>query len=89
MSDEEYAPSLVDQDGRTSCCGAYTSIFMDDGVEYCKACYEPIQGVYDTPRYTVDLDNPSAGAVEQPIDEARARRNWALDQRHQSWGDQS
>ena len=29
-------------DGTTTCCGAYTSISVDDGVEYCKACFEGV-----------------------------------------------
>lgn len=29
-------------DGTTTCCGAYTSIFMDDGTEYCKGCYQEV-----------------------------------------------
>lgn len=45
---------LVDEDGLTSCCHAYTSIFIDDQVEYCKGCYRPVTGyigsaVFDMP----------------------------------------
>jgi hypothetical protein len=32
----------VNKDGVTSCCDCYTSIFIDDGVEYCKGCYEEV-----------------------------------------------
>lgn len=39
--------TIVKADGTTTCCGAYTSIFIDDGVEYCKACYREVDG-YDT-----------------------------------------
>jgi hypothetical protein len=39
----------VDADGRTSCCGAYSSIHMDDGVEYCKCCYGSVTGYTHTP----------------------------------------
>lgn len=31
--------TTVNDDGITACCQAYTSIFTDDGVEYCKCCY--------------------------------------------------
>ena len=33
----------VNEEGRTSCCGAMTSI-DEYGVEYCKKCYLPITG---------------------------------------------
>ena len=36
--------TLIRDDGTTTCCNAYTSIFMDDGVEYCKACFSDIEG---------------------------------------------
>ncbi len=45
----------VDDDGRTSCCGAYTSIHMDDGVEYCKCCYGEVGYGSITERITFDL----------------------------------
>ncbi len=35
---------IVRADGTTTCCDAYTSIFLDDGVEYCKACYRDVVG---------------------------------------------
>lgn len=39
---EVTAPRSVNADGITNCCGAYTSIFIDDQTEYCKCCYETI-----------------------------------------------
>lgn len=45
-------------DGRTTCCGAFSTISADDGVEYCKKCYRPVEGYIDeaveAPRYAVD-----------------------------------
>lgn len=35
-------PRTVNAEGITSCCGAYTSIFIDDGMEYCKECFETV-----------------------------------------------
>lgn len=35
--------AALNEKGRTSCCGAYTSISTDDGVEYCKNCYEAVE----------------------------------------------
>lgn len=37
---------IVANDGTTTCCGAYTTIFIDDGTEYCKCCREDVEG-YD------------------------------------------
>ena len=37
---------LVREDGRTTCCEAFTSIFIDDGLEYCKACFESVEGLH-------------------------------------------
>lgn len=34
--------TIVRADGTTTCCDAFTTIYVDDGVEYCKACYEPV-----------------------------------------------
>lgn len=50
-----YTQASVDADGRSSCCGAFTSIHMDDGSEYCKCCYGSITGGELTPRTTVRL----------------------------------
>ena len=36
---------LISNAGITTCCGAYTSIFIDDGVEYCKCCYRGVDGL--------------------------------------------
>lgn len=36
--DENTLTPLGD-DGITLCCDAYSSIFTDDGTEYCKCCY--------------------------------------------------
>lgn len=49
-------------DGRTTCCGAFTSISMDDGVEYCKACYAAVEGTASA-RTKVELprDRGAAG----------------------------
>lgn len=30
-------------DDRSVCCGAYTSIFTDDGTEYCKCCFAEVR----------------------------------------------
>lgn len=35
-------PIIVRADGTTTCCDAFTTIYMDDGVEYCKSCYEEV-----------------------------------------------
>jgi hypothetical protein len=35
---------LVNPNGTTTCCGAFTSIFIDDEVEYCKACFNAVDG---------------------------------------------
>jgi hypothetical protein len=40
-------PTLVLPDGRTTCCQAYTTIFIDDHSEYCKKCKEDVQGIAD------------------------------------------
>ena len=37
-----FTPTIVRADGTTTCCGAYSTIYVDDGVEYCKACYQPV-----------------------------------------------
>ena len=37
---------IVTYDGTTRCCGAYTTIFIDDGTEYCKCCGRDVDG-YD------------------------------------------
>lgn len=47
--------TVVDGDGRTACCGAYTSIFIDDGTEYCKCCYGSVTGGEETERITLVL----------------------------------
>lgn len=31
-------------DGTTTCCDAYSTIFIDDGIEYCKGCGNDIEG---------------------------------------------
>lgn len=33
---------VVNADGRTDCCDAYTTISPEDGVEYCKGCYREV-----------------------------------------------
>lgn len=38
------APVIVNKDFTTTCCGAYTTIFIDDGMEYCKCCYRNVEG---------------------------------------------
>jgi hypothetical protein len=48
-----YDTTVVDDDGFTACCGAYTSIFADDGVEYCKCCYGSVTGGAETVVYSV------------------------------------
>lgn len=42
-------------EGTTTCCGAYTSIFEDDGVEYCKACFDAVEDYIDTPATTITI----------------------------------
>lgn len=54
---------IVKPDGTTTCCGAFTSIFMDDESEYCKCCYRTVTGyegsaVFDMP---VTLQLPPEG----------------------------
>ena len=44
MSKPTHTPVLVRRDGTTTCCDAFTSIFVDDGLEYCKACFRDIEG---------------------------------------------
>ena len=34
-----YNHAQVNADGITACCGAHSSIFTDDGSEYCKCCF--------------------------------------------------
>lgn len=48
-------PSVVDSDGITACCAAYTSIAIDDGTEYCKCCYAEISGGAITERTTITV----------------------------------
>lgn len=36
--------TLVRDDGTTTCCDAYSTIFIDDGVEYCKGCGNDVDG---------------------------------------------
>lgn len=36
-------------DGTTTCCDAYSTVFVDDGIEYCKGCGNDIAG-YVWPR---------------------------------------
>lgn len=45
MSEREPARvSLVRKDGTTTCCDAYSTVFTDDGIEYCKGCGNDIVG---------------------------------------------
>lgn len=59
----ERLPRLVKPDGRTTCCGAFSTIDVDSGDEFCRACYETIDGHVDPEatarRYVVDLGEPS------------------------------
>jgi hypothetical protein len=34
-----YNVSTFDAEGVTACCGAFYSVFSDDGSLYCKCCY--------------------------------------------------
>jgi len=48
-------PTHVGEDGRTSCCQAFTSISMDDQTEHCKKCFRAVDGyvgdaVYELPK---------------------------------------
>lgn len=45
----------VDEDGRTACCGAFSSIFADDGSEYCKCCFGSVTAGEITERIVVDI----------------------------------
>jgi hypothetical protein len=62
---------LVDDEGLTSCCQAYTSIFIDDEVEYCKCCGRDVTGylgnaVFDMPvRYKSSYDGCLSGEWRQ------------------------
>jgi len=38
----ETKATFVREDGTTTCCNAYTSIFEDDHTEYCKSCFEGV-----------------------------------------------
>lgn len=51
--------STVKADGRTTCCNAFTSISMEDGVEYCKACYQEVAN--PGPRFELDLALATCG----------------------------
>lgn len=31
-------------DGTTTCCNAYSTVFTDTGIEYCKGCGNDIEG---------------------------------------------
>lgn len=50
----------VDGDGRTSCCGAFTSISTGDGVECCRCCYAEVTARVEQPtdRTTFDIETP-------------------------------
>jgi hypothetical protein len=56
------APVIVANDGTTTCCGAYTTIFIDDGTEYCKCCREDVEG-YDM---TLPTGRPVASPTTRP-----------------------
>ena len=46
------APTHAKPDGRTTCCDAFTTFFVDTGEEYCKACYATVTGYVDEPPAT-------------------------------------
>ena len=50
-----YDETVVDDAGITACCAAYSSIFADDGTEYCKCCFGAVSGGAETPRIMVRL----------------------------------
>jgi hypothetical protein len=50
--------------GRTSCCGAFTTIGQDDGVEYCRACGCDLTGY--TADDADDLTAPTRHTVRLP-----------------------
>lgn len=56
---DESTQTTIDDDGITACCAAYSSIFMDDGTEYCKCCYGAVTGGHETERTSVPLDDPT------------------------------
>ena len=35
--------TTVNEEGKTSCCNAYTSVHTDTGQEYCKKCYRLVR----------------------------------------------
>lgn len=54
-----YDVSTFDAEGITACCGAYYSVFSDDGSLYCKCCYGSVGPDEQTPEpvlYGVTLD---------------------------------
>ena len=64
----------IKPDGRTTCCNAYTSISIDDGVEYCKACFEAIE--FADACYVVGMDPFPAVMIVVPDLEGSFRRHF-------------
>lgn len=56
----DHATTRITAEGKTICCDAFTSIFIDDGTEYCKCCFNAVIGLVATsrPRMVVDLGDP-------------------------------
>jgi len=50
---EDIMKPFVNPDGTTTCCNAYSSISIDDGVEYCKACYLEVIAITDPIRVVI------------------------------------
>ena len=44
--------TTVDNDDITICCNAHTSIFLDDGTEYCKCCYATVNRDHEDVAWT-------------------------------------
>ena len=55
-------PTLLKADGRTTCCGAFTSIEEGDGVEFCKKCHNGVEGAANVPAKTSPKDSAKAKA---------------------------
>ena len=36
--------TLLKPNGLTTCCSAYSTFSMEDGAEYCKGCFNEVQG---------------------------------------------
>lgn len=55
MTEQLTNRTLVKDNGTTTCCDAYTSISMIDAVEYCKNCYDEVEGYVTTTATTITI----------------------------------